>query len=424
MKCKKLISFSALLIISLIPEIGVSFEIRMCGDALRRWPTNYQTISLDSISFPIGTARSALLSAINHLNDGPSNFTLGATVNGTNPSVNNETSEAFFSDTSQHTAYVAQLLDCSDSTETLDEQGRTIISDGAVDVVFSTPTSPAARVFAYSVGDAYLPGIQGSDGLLLQRDLREYGGGAFGGGQENRTFNSTALHELGHFYGLKHSTTIYNLMGLDRTHIHANGFLAQAYVGEDASHGAVYLYGESDEQRENLSVSHWKFDPDTAADANYSRHKRTEIYDQGGNPLTNAATGNNEQIYEVWPGQRISVEFTLENSGTTNYRVPVAYYYSTNDFITTNDTFLEETQRTINRNLTYEYRRTINIPMTVSVGDTDAIGIIVDSYDDIEEVNEFDNATYIKVRIIERPRTIVPQSRSYLKKRSRSKIQR
>ena len=244
--------------------MGFAYRIRTCGDdkLIQRWPTNYETISLDAISFPSGTARTALLSAINHLNDGPSNFFLTATVNGENPSVNNEINEVFFSDTSEPTAYVTLLLepkaDCMEAayqtgqTETIDEQGRRILPHKAIDVVFSTPTSPAAKVFAYSVDDAYLPGIPGSDGLLLQRDLREYGGGEFGGGQENRTFNSTALHELGHFYGLNHSRTEYSVMGIDRTHIHANGFLAQAYVGEDASHGAVFLYGESDEQRENL----------------------------------------------------------------------------------------------------------------------------------------------------------------------------
>ncbi len=213
-----------------------------------------------------------------------------------------------------------------------------------------------------------------------------------------RPWGATALHEMGHALGLGHVNYTYNIMGQDWNHIHANNGIVRHYVGEDAGHGAVHLYGRTKTTHKNdVAVTHWKY---RDAGGEYSRHEPCRVY-HNDNTAVAREDFNGFKRYLVKAGQTYKAEFTFENNGYYDQSgVNVAHYISTNDNITTADTRIRTGTMTLNRNKVYTTTHTVSIPADLTVGQTYYLGVIVDYTGSITEFAENNNSTYLPIRII------------------------
>lgn len=212
-----------------------------------------------------------------------------------------------------------------------------------------------------------------------------------------RQMQGTGIHEFGHAFGLMHENDEYNIMGADFTHIYANSGTAHGYLGEDASDGLYFIYGAWGVNYQDLSVSHWKYD---FANGEYSWHRRVRMYDKATGLELPTTTINSEPGYVVNRGQKVRVEFTLENSGESSQSPNVGYYVSTNDWITTADRRINKTDGTfLSRDNVLTYTKAMKIPSDLTANTNYWLGAIIDYDGLIAEADESNNATYIPIRV-------------------------
>jgi hypothetical protein len=219
-----------------------------------------------------------------------------------------------------------------------------------------------------------------------------------GYGTRSRLMAATMVHELGHAMGLAHEADVYNVMGTGYTHVHVNLSRADAYVGEDASNGAVALYGLSGLAGEDVSVSHWTYDEEGTADTDeYSQHMRVLVSDINGKPLDGAKIEDGATRFDVDSGQTLKVKFTYENNGATTQAPEIDLVVSNNNWISIADTVIATFSRTLNRNNVDTYERTVTLP-SLAPGNW-FIGAILDPHNVITEVDETNNATWIPINV-------------------------
>ena len=340
-----------------------AYGYRECGVFSKspvKWKDVPPRLRASGVSFPAGAWRDALKDAVSRWNTNPSKFYFNLTYDESSVKRGNDESEVWLSSDDSALkgapaiAYTwTSFWDCSKIIES--------------DILF----------------DSRVPYTTSTN----RRLLREYGG-------NSRPFQTTASHELGHALGLEHENRFYNIMGQDWSHIHVNGGVATNYPGEDASNGAVFLYGLHSPAIEDLSVTHWKW---SGTSGEYSRHRKTQIYNTSGAVL-GSFTDDGEETYNVNRGQQVQLELTYENNGANSKTAQVGYYISTNDFITTADSFLGEATFTLGRGTPSTSRVTLTIPSGLAPGKY-YIGAIVDRNNVIGEQYEHNNATYIPIRV-------------------------
>jgi len=347
---------SALLLAVGIGEAGAYNTIK-CGTLNARWASNVYTTSASGTGFPVGPWRNALTTVVNRWHGNPSN--LGFSVSYDDPSIGlgNGQSEVWWTSGFGAPAITNSWF----NTSTCQFTEADIRFDNTVP--YSNTTSKSS--------------------------LWPYGGSF-------RPFQTTAMHEFGHAAGLAHTATTYNIMGQDWTHIFVNGATTTAYPGEDASAGVVAVYGLWSGGPQDLGVAHWRW---TGSSGEYSTHDRTRILDASGVELTRVA-GTAERTYFVNKGQTVRLEMSYENMGRTSpLTVAVGYYLSTNDTISTVDTFLGSSSLTLSRDQVLTTTSSLVVPSTLTSGATYWLGAIIDYNGAIAEGNESNNATYIAIRV-------------------------
>jgi hypothetical protein len=191
-------------------------------------------------------------------------------------------------------------------------------------------------------------------------------------------------------------------MGEDWDHIHANNGKIRGYVGEDAGNGEVFLYGRTHNTYKNdIGVTHWKYGGKDDDAPEYSEHILTKLYNQFGTGVINSNGFEGVRRYEVLAGQTYQVQFTYENNGYYNKSgIKVAYYISTNRYITTYDRKIATRTITLNRNWVWTNKYTITLPSDLKVDQTYWLGVVVDYTKNIAEFSGVNNATHIPIEVI------------------------
>ncbi len=365
---RTMIKIAALTLTAACASQASAYTVWTCNGEKAKWDSNTVNMRYSAVSFPSGGLRNSLNAAMNRVNDNPSNFRYSRTYGDTSVALGNGQNEAWFSNSASilggapAVAYVYR--DCVDywifglDNEIVEAD---VIFDAGVNYTTSMSTS---NLWSHSSGGA-------------------------------RPFQTTAIHELGHGAGLKHTANTYSIMGQDWTHIHANNTTARSYLGEDAANGLVYLYGTKSNAGQDLSVTHFKR---TGSSGGYSSHGKTRLTTSGGGSLS-TVTISGETGYRVSKGQTIRAEFSYENNGRSTQTQDARFVVSTNKYITTYDTTLKTSNKAVDRYTVYTTSDSITICSNLNSGQNDWIGVIFDANGSLSETTEANNATYLPIRI-------------------------
>lgn len=377
MQHRSLVLWLVLLWMVTTAPVAFGWQIWYCDGDKIQWQGTPR-IRASAVGFAAGSsARTALQAVINRWNNSPADFRFELRFNDRNVGLGNGQNEVWFSDSGILDGAPAVAFPWDDCGDFGFGDGDSEIEEQ--DVVFACDSD-------WDCDPDFVDTVDWYFGRNKTR-MNSYGG-------TERSFRTAAMHEFGHALGLLHEDGEYNVMGQDRKHIHSYGDGATAYPGEDASDGAVELYGSSATQREDVAVVHWRY---TGTDGEYSQHGRTRIFDNAGVELDVDGSGR----YRVDNGQEIKVEFTFENNGsTTQSNVQVGFYLSEGTTISLGDRGLGGIAPDLGRNSVYERKSSVTLPNDLISGDIYRIIAVIDENNEIEEVYEDNNITYsLRIRV-------------------------
>ena len=343
-----------------------AYSYKTCGGKIIKWGSNYKTLRANSTSFPPGYWENGIRETVRAFNRNPSKFRYGITMETGGVGRGNGQSEIW--------GWPGWRINGAPAVASRRWTCYWLFGWHAwmneVDIIYNydSPFRWTASKSKYS--------------------LIRYQG-------TKRSLHTTGVHEDGHGLILNHVNYEYNVMGSDFEHIHVNGSTANAYMGEDAADGAVFIYGDRGGWQD-VAVVHWKY---SGASGEYSDHRKTVIYNSSGGVLPTVNV-NGETGYRVSRGQWVQVEFTYENNGSnTQSSVQTGYYISSNDYISTYDRLLATRSYTLSRDNVYTTTSWVRIPTDLSTNRNYWIGVIIDNGNTISEAVEWNNATYIPMYV-------------------------
>ncbi len=212
---------------------------------------------------------------------------------------------------------------------------------------------------------------------------------------EDRSIQTTAMHELGHAAGFKHQNHEYNIMGSDMTFMYSYGTNAYAYLGADLTYGLRQVYGNIEDDHNDLSLSPFKY---SHASGEYSAHKLCEVY----YPDTTTAVSVNgyahgQKRYVVERGEKYGFEYTIENNGKQWFEdCTISFYLSGDTSIETSDTYLGKVtvSNIMNTGIPYTRITKVEIPSNTILNKTLYVGVFIDGDERYSEVRETNNFMY------------------------------
>lgn len=364
-KTAKQLGVVAILSLASNPAMAYKYLTDTCG-ATKKWPTSSMTFNANPTGFTGNSAKwfNSFQVALDRVNESPVNFTAFVSLdNELDVAIGNGESEVWWINASTSaTAYTIT-----------DSCGRTVETD----ITF----------------DNNIPNGGYGDNMNVKTDFRGYG-------LEKRTFETTAIHEIGHTLGLAHENRYYNIMGNDYTFLNTTGETSlRSYLGEDATNGLIALYGSS--TRQDLSTSAWRYD---GTSGQYSTHRHNRLFNSSGTALSSTKVESSctrtycEMRHDVDLGQQIQYEMTLENNGSSSQSVQLGYYISTNATITSTDTLIGTDNVTVTRNTPDTLKRNVMIPANLQPNTDYYIGVIIDNAGSVSEWDETNNTSYIHIR--------------------------
>lgn len=350
---------------------AAAYVYMTCGDKKVKWSGNTVSFRAAPVSFPSNNPYTfSLTSAVAAWNLNPSNFkfllVLGASTSDAIGDGQNEI--AIVDDASlvgDDRAVTFRQIDC-DKAEIVE-----------ADVLFNLnqPWTPST----------------------LKRFITTYGG-------DKVSFEGVAEHELGHVVGLQHEDRTFNIM-LTWAQFHTNGAYADTYPGEDASNGAVFLYGVDPGRPQDLGVSHLKFQADAGLLARTAvfdhepttAHNWTEMMDLV-DGFVSWRDFTSEPRFIVFNGQQIWPEFTYENNGSDTQTVRIGFYLSDDDYISTSDRRIGGAFVTLGRDTVYTRTFPVALPADLPEDRDYYLGVIIDDDNKVAEPFRESNATYTGLR--------------------------
>lgn len=363
----QIIKTMALAAICVLTHQASAYSTWSCLGEKMKWSSNSVTMRLASNSFSNSSWRSSMTTAISRVNQNPSRFRFSSSYPDSSVAVDNGQSEAWFT---------------SNQSLLGGAPARAFVQMDCIDYwIFGTDVEITEADVIFDNQRPYTT-------TMSKTSLWPYGGGS-------RPFQTTAIHELGHGAGLAHTNNTYNIMGQDWTHITANGATARSYLGEDAAHGLVYLYGTTGSSAEDFAVTHFKR---VGASGQYSTHDKTVLRTSSGGALSSFTSGG-ERVYRVNRGQTIRLELTYENNGKTRRTEDLGFYVSTNNYISTYDRLIGTRSLDLGRNTVYTTWHYVTIPTNLTRGANYWLGAIIDRNGSLSEMTEANNATYVPIRI-------------------------
>jgi CARDB protein len=353
-----------------LPGTASAFSTNTCLGEKLKWNSNTVSVRTSNVSFPVGSVwRGAISEAVQRVNQNPSKFRYSFSSDSGGVKLGNGQNE---------------IWGTTDNS----------LLNGAPAVAFTwwscywffgdhVHMKEVDIVFDYRSPWKWTASTNKSN-------LLRYGG-------NKRPMQTTAAHELGHGLKLNHVNYEYNVMGTDFEHIHVNGNTARAYFGEDTADASVYLYGLSYPLRQDLGVVHWRYDNASGA---YSNHRKTRVFNSAGTSVLASYNDNGETRFYVNPGQQVKVEFTYENNGASTLSgINVGFYISTNSTISTWDRRIGGRTLTLSRANVYTQKYTVTIPTNLNSGQKYWLGVVIDENNNIGEMAEWNNATYLPIRV-------------------------
>lgn len=304
-----------------------------CGGNNIRWNSGWTNMYISTTSFPPGSSwDSALQDAMWHWNNVKGsgfNFYVGRDTDGTHSS-GNGVNEIYFSSSETGSALAVTFV----RSHCYWAFGYNYGLD-ETDMAFNTSLSWSTGSFNYgSLGSPY-------------------------------SFEGVAMHELGHALGLNHEDRWMALMNSYYPNSGPLGYYKEWDPNADDRAGVRSLYG----------------DGTTETDVAGSAFKRTGSGTSGliSSP-SSAARGSN-----------VTIDFTFSNLSTATQTFDVGFYLSTNDFISTYDTWLGTNYGAWGSSgFTGTFTRTLYIPTTVAPG-IYYLGFLIDPNNALGEANEGNN---------------------------------
>ncbi len=359
------------ILLSFTPNV-FAYQLMSCGSTPAHWPNRTYKTYIAPVSFPSGSDWwNALQRAVTLVNRNPSNYWMSAVQGNNQVARYNGRNEVWFS---------ANSTELGGFTAVTWSKWNNKCELTEADVLFSIAEKWTTSNFA---------------------------GYAWGYGGYYRPITGTAIHELGHAAGLGHEGRYYNIMGADYTFTHRNGTIAESYLGEDSANALVKVYGLVPYiNYQDLSVTHWYRSGESGG---YSDHKRLPLLSSSGSVLSctpqynvghcNGDGSEGDQYYKVTRGQTIQYPIGLENNGRDSKTVNVRFYLSTDNNISTADTYLTQGTVTITRDLPNYYNIPVTLPTSLTVGKVYYLGVIVDATNTVSELDETNNSTYTGIKV-------------------------